>query len=59
MRNTDNNVAIQERLIELGYNPGKVDGIIGKNTIAALREAAKSGHILHNGKLISPNAESY
>ena len=31
-------VQLQERLIELGYNPGPVDGIFGKRTAAALKK---------------------
>jgi peptidoglycan hydrolase-like protein with peptidoglycan-binding domain len=31
-------VQLQEKLIELGYNPGPVDGIFGKRTAAALKK---------------------
>jgi lysozyme family protein len=36
----------------MGYDVGKVDGIIGKKTNAALQRAKADGYTLENGKLI-------
>jgi len=42
--------ALQERLIELGFNCGKVDGIYGVKTEAAVKEFQKSVGIVVDGK---------
>lgn len=31
-------VAVQEKLLEEGYNPGEIDGLLGRHTIAALAD---------------------
>ena len=41
---------LQTRLIEMGFNCGKVDGIYGANTEAAVKEFQKSAGILIDGK---------
>ena len=33
--------AVQERLTDLGYEPGGVDGVYGKRTAAAVKEFQK------------------
>jgi N-acetylmuramoyl-L-alanine amidase len=42
--------ALQERLIELGFNCGKVDGVYGGKTEAAVKEFQKSVGIVVDGK---------
>lgn len=45
-----NTIELQARLIEMGFDPGPVDGILGKRTIAATCEAIVSG-------LLNPNCD--
>jgi len=42
--------ALQERLVELGFNCGKVDGVYGVKTEAAVKEFQKSVGIVVDGK---------
>ena len=41
--------AVQNRLIQLGYNPGKADGIYGPNTAAAVKALQKGAKIEVDG----------
>lgn len=41
--------AVQKRLIQLGYNPGKADGIYGPNTAAAVKAFQKAVRIEVDG----------
>lgn len=41
--------AVQKRLIQLGYNPGKPDGIYGPNTVAAVKMLQKAAKIEADG----------
>ena len=41
--------AVQKRLIQLGYNPGKTDGIYGPNTAAAVKALQKVANIAVDG----------
>ena len=34
---TEDVIEVQRRLVELGYSPGVIDGIVGRNTRAAVR----------------------
>lgn len=40
---------IQEALVELGYNPGVVDGVVGKNTRAALKSFQSNNGLVPDG----------
>ena len=42
--------SLQERLIQMGFNCGKVDGVYGVNTESAVREFQKSVGILSDGR---------
>ena len=46
----DDVTALQERLIQMGFNCGKVDGVYGIKTEAAVKEFQKSVGILVDGK---------
>jgi peptidoglycan hydrolase-like protein with peptidoglycan-binding domain len=48
-------ILIQQQLIELGYTPGKADGIIGKNTSMALMNFQHDYNLVETGK---PNLET-
>lgn len=50
----DNARSIQDQLTKAGYSVGKVDGIWGKNSQAALDKALSEGYKLERGKLVSP-----
>lgn len=41
----------QEKLIKLGYDPGKVDGLMGKKTREAIRQFQTDNSLTVNGKL--------
>lgn len=45
--------SIQTQLKSAGYDLGKVDGIWGPRSRAALEQAKKDGFVLQNGKLVS------
>lgn len=49
----DNARGIQEQLTKAGYSVGKIDGIWGKNSQAALDKALSEGYKLEKGKLVS------
>ncbi|MBL0374048.1 peptidoglycan-binding protein, partial [Rhizobium sp. KVB221] len=40
---------IQRRLKELGYDPGSLDGILGRQTIAALKRYQTAMHLAVDG----------
>ncbi|MBM3243656.1 MAG: peptidoglycan-binding protein, partial [Candidatus Omnitrophica bacterium] len=42
---------IQLALINAGYNPGKVDGRIGKQTIEAIKSFQKAHNLVADGKV--------
>ena len=42
---------VQKKLHELGYNPGPIDGILGKATRAALKSFQKKNNLLVTGKI--------
>jgi peptidoglycan hydrolase-like protein with peptidoglycan-binding domain len=44
-------ILIQQQLIELGYTPGKADGIIGKHTSMALMNFQHDYNLVETGKL--------
>lgn len=48
---------IQKRLIDLGYNPGVVDGVRGRQTIAAIREYQTNQGLLADG-IVGPVTRS-
>lgn len=48
----NNAINLQTQLVALGYDVGKIDGIIGNKTNAALQRAKADGYTLENGKLI-------
>lgn len=48
---------LQTVLQKSGYAPGKIDGIYGKRTEAALQKALAAGYTLSNGVLTKPKAE--
>ena len=48
-------ILIQQQLIELGYTPGKADGIIGKHTSMALMNFQHDYNLVETGK---PNLET-
>lgn len=50
----DNARSIQDQLTKAGYSVGKVDGIWGKNSQAALDKALSEGYKLERGQLVSP-----
>lgn len=50
----DNARSIQNQLTKAGYSVGKVDGIWGKNSQAALDKALSEGYKLERGQLVSP-----
>lgn len=45
-------INLQTQLVAMGYDVGKIDGIIGNKTNAALQRAKADGYVLENGKLI-------
>ena len=47
-------IKLQEQLTAAGYDLGKIDGIIGRKTNAALARAKADGYIWENGKLTKP-----
>ena len=49
----DNARSIQQQLVNAGYDLGKVDGIWGPRSRAALEQAKKDGYVLQNSKLVS------
>lgn len=48
----DDAINLQTQLVAMGYDVGKVDGIVGNRTNAALQKAQVDGYVLENGKLI-------
>jgi len=42
---------VQERLTELGYNPGPIDGLMGGKTIKAIVNFQKDNGLTENGKI--------
>lgn len=50
-------IKLQEQLTAAGYDLGKIDGIIGRKTNAALARAKADGYVWENGKLIKPTQE--
>ena len=42
---------VQRRLIELGYNPGVIDGCMGHKTTNAIREYQKDKHMYPSGDI--------
>jgi len=48
-------ILIQQQLIELGYTPGKADGMMGKHTSMALINFQHDYHLVETGK---PNLET-
>lgn len=51
MRDLSTVRALQEALVELGYDPGKVDGLMGPRTANALRAFQRRGGLLADGVL--------
>jgi len=41
---------VQQRLIELGYNPGPADGIMGKSTVSALKKFQQDNSLSITGR---------
>jgi peptidoglycan hydrolase-like protein with peptidoglycan-binding domain len=42
---------MQQRLLDLGYQPGPADGILGKRTIDALKKYQRDNNLSVTGKL--------
>jgi len=42
---------LQQRLTNLGYKPGPIDGLLGQRTITALKKFQRDRHIPATGKL--------
>ena len=51
----DDAINLQTQLVAMGYDVGKVDGIVGSKTNAALQKAQADGYALENGKLVKKN----
>jgi peptidoglycan hydrolase-like protein with peptidoglycan-binding domain len=49
--NQDNIYKVQKRLIELGYEPGPADGIMGKMTKKAIKKFQKDNDLPPTGKI--------
>ena len=49
--NQDNIYKVQKRLIELGYEPGPADGIMGKMTKKAIKKFQKDNDMPPTGKI--------
>ena len=50
-QNSNNNeiMAIQQKLTELGYNPGHIDGILGPKTKEAIKQFQKDNGLVVDG----------
>jgi len=48
---------VQQRLIELGYNPGPADGIMGKSTVSALKKFQQDNSLSITGRADSETVE--
>ena len=49
---------VQQRLAELGYDPGPVDGVAGAQTAAALRAFQSARGLRPTGRMDSPTREA-
>lgn len=57
-RSNPSDVALQKQLVSHGYDPGTIDGVMGPNTMAAIKRFQKDRNLIPSGT-VGPATRAY